>query len=785
MKPLLLSIPLALSAATVQAQDVSFISGEHEDFTRLVATLPTSDTEWTINRTGDGYRIKIDGEGLNLITEGIFDKIPRTRLTDVQSFNQTGEVQLSLACDCRIVSIPYNDRYVIFDIREALPDERDDVPQNPLSFGEVPLALGVAVEQETPERVFRFSALEAAKPVNLAPAPEPAPAPKPDLSGLLALDNYVNRSVQVTTLRQDLIKQVDRATTQNLLKSQITIPKPTPRSAQVEVATAADMKKPEASVQKGTGNMDHVPPHAMVGQAGDNMNIVAYNVIDEVGRDIAALLNGQVGLGTCLPDSAVNVAAWSGDTSFVEELAKARRNLVGEFDRTDEAALEDLAKLYIHYTFGAEAQQAIDLLPSTGKTRIMSAMAQIVDGEAPMEDVNAFSGLGHCSGHVALWAALSGERLTGESAINGAMDGLHVLPRHLREYLGPRLSNQLVKQGETEAATLVLNGIERANAKPGTSFDFAQATLNAEMGNVAEADATMEDIATQNSDLSTLAVVELIDSHVKQGLPPSNDTISLVGALAVEHKTGEMGQPLRRAHALARMLVHEFEPAFEIVADIEAKDGAASAMDVRSLLATAMIEHAEDFDIVALALAQNLAEPGKVRPDTALALAHKMFEMGFLGETKRLLQAAQDAHQSDEKRLLRARLALAESLPRRAEAEILGMTSPEAERLRAEARSLVGDHEMAAQMLSELGEAKRAEQENWLSGNLDALSGSDTEVYRQTSELMTKPDDAEALTEDDTQGILARNRGLLEDSAESRSVLDNLLDWHRLSEPSS
>ena len=365
------------------------------------------------------------------------------------------------------------------------------------------------------------------------------------------------------------------------------------------------------------------------------------------------------------------------------------------------------------------------------------------------------------------------------------MDGLNVLPRHLREYFGPRLSNQLVKQGETEAATLVLNGIERASPAPDTSFDFAQATLNAEMGNVAEADATLEEIATQNTDLATLAVVELIDSHLKQGLPPSNDTISLVGALAVEHKTGEMGQPLRRAHALARMLVHEFEPAFEIAADIEMKDGMANAMEVRSLLAQAMIEHAEDFDIVSFALAENLAEPGKIRPDTALALAHKMFDMGFIGETKRLLQAAQDAHQSDAKRLLRARLALAESLPRRAEAEILGMTSPEAERLRAEARSLVGDHEMAAQMLSDLGEAKRAEQENWLGGNLDALSGSETEVYRQTSDLMAKPDGADAQSEDGTQGILARNRGLLEDSEESRNVLGDLLNWHRLTEPSS
>ncbi len=770
MRSLLLSIPLAAAATTVQAQDVPFTSGEHEEFTRLVATLPTSDTVWSIRRNGNTYNIKIEGDNLNLITESVFDKIPRTRLADIQTDNAAGELKLTLACDCRIVSIPYNERYVIFDIREDLSTEPEDVPQIPLSFGE-------AVEAEKPQRVFRFSSLEAAKPVTTEPVPthEIEPIQSPDYSGLLALENFVQRNVQVTTLRQDLIKQVDRAATQNLLDTQV------PGTSPTALAAGPSFKTPEPQAKE----MDHVPPQAAIGLDGENINIVAYNTIDEVGRDIAALLSGRVGVGTCLPDSAVNLADWSGEKAFVEELAEVRRKLVGEFDRTNEDALEDLAKLYVHYTFGAEALQVLKLLPETGEVRTLNAMAQIVDGDVPMGDKHVFKNQGHCSGHVALWAALSDERLTGESAINGAIDGLNVLPRHLREYLGPRLSNQLVKQGETEAATLVLNGIERSNAHPGTSFDFAQATLNAEIGETEAADSALEEIASENSDLATHAVVELIDSHVKQDLPPSHDTISLVGALAVEHKTGEMGPSLRRAHALARMLVQEFEPAFEIAQEIETRDGMAKAVEVRSLLAGAMIAKAQDFDIVSLTLAEDLAEPGKIRPDTALSLAQKMFEMGFVGETKRLLQAAQNAHENDAKRLLRARVALAEALPRRAEAELLGMTSPEAEQLRAEARSLVGDHEMAAKMLTDLGKEQLAEEQNWLGGNLGALASSETEVYRQTSDLISKSETSADETEDSTQGILARNRGLLEDSANSRNVLGDLLDWHRLTDPSS
>ncbi|CUH51352.1 hypothetical protein [Shimia marina] len=776
MKPLLLALPIVAAATTAQAQDVLFRSGEHEDFTRLVATLPSADTDWTITGRGTTYRIKIEGDDLNLRTSRIFDRIPRTRLANVVTDDQAGEVELQLACDCRIVSIPYNERYVIFDIREGLPPEQDDLPQIPLSFGE-------AVPTEEPQRIFRFSSLEAAKPVTTAPVPEQEPSPKPDFSGLLALENFVTRKTNVTALRQDLIKQVDRAATQRLLDAQ---PIPVlPDTTPTELAAGEQFKTPGASVVK----TDHVPPQAAIGMDGKDLNIVAYNVIDEVGRDIAALLSGQRGVGTCLPDAAVNIASWSGDRTFIEELAALRQNLVGEFDRTNDEALEQLAKLYIHYTFGAEALQALDLLPKSGHSDILEAMAFIVDGEPLPEEGHAFANQGHCSGHVALWAALAGEPLTGESAAKGAMDGLAAMPRHLREYLGPKLSNHFVEQGDTESATLVLNAIARANSTPAANFDFAKATLDAEMGKTEEATEALTELATENSDMATLAIIDLVDSHLQQGVAPASDTIALVGALAVEHKGGAMGPSLRRAHALARMLDKDFETAFAIVAEIEDRDGAEHAVEIRNRLANAVIEHSEDFDIISYTLAQKLSEPGRIKPDTALALAHKLFDLGFVGETRRLLQAAQNASANDKKRLLKARVALADALPRRAEAELMGMDSPEANRLRAKARSLSGDHEIAASLLAELGDEAEAEAENWLGGNLQALAASETEVYRQASTLFAEQTEGTAEGEDPlervTQGMLSENRSLLEGSSEIRSVVDEILNWHTLSDPSS
>lgn len=770
MKQLLLAVPLALATSAGAAQDVLFRSGEHEDFTRLVATLPSSETDWTVSRDGRFYTIKIDGDAVNLRTSTIFDKIPRDRLANIVANDAAGELELELACACRVVSIPYDGRYVIFDIRNDLPPaQNDDLPQVPLSFGE-------AVATEESRRQFRFSSIEAAKPTP-KPVQMAETKPKEDYSDLLALDNFVERKAQVQVLRDDLIKQVDRAADQNLLHAQ------TPPVGNGLVGEPVKMA--ESPVLNSS---DHVPPQAAIGLEGQDLNIVAYNVIDEVGRDIAALLSGQVATGMCLPDTAVNLADWSGEGTFVQELGRLRQEVVGEFDRTNEEALRELAQLYVHYTFGAEALQILELLPESGENSILSAMAYIMDGHVPPAGNATFANQGHCSGNTTLWAALSGETLVGDTAVKGALDALQKMPLHLREYLGPKLSNRLVAQGQTEAATLVLNGIERTSPKPDVNYDFAEATLNAELGNTEEATEALTEIATQNSDIATAAVIDLINTHVKQGLPASAETVSLVGALAVEHKTGAMGPDLRRAHALARMLEQEFGPAFKIIKDIETRDGPKAAAEVRTQLVLAVLEHADDFEVISWSIQERLAAPGRISSDTALKLAQKTFEMGFLGETKRLMQAAQTDIPSDEKRVLNARLALAEALPKRAEAELMGMETPLADRLRARAKAMAGDHAGAARLLAKLGERGAAETEAWLDGDLASLTASENKILRRASTHLLPPEDVTEIdtsTDRVTQGMLARNRALLEGAEESRGVLGDLLNLHSLSEPSS
>lgn len=58
----------------------------------------------------------------------------------------------------------------------------------------------------------------------------------------------------------------------------------------------------------------------------------------------------------CLPDESLDVAHWSRSGSLFDQVPGLELRLVGEFDTPDPTALGDLARLYIRFGFGAEAE---------------------------------------------------------------------------------------------------------------------------------------------------------------------------------------------------------------------------------------------------------------------------------------------------------------------------------------------------------------------------------------------------------------------------------------------
>jgi len=760
----LLAVSLIALSSAVSAEAVSFQSGEHEGFTRLVATLPTAETEWQISGQGRTYTITVEGEDLSFDTDDIFKRIPRTRLQKVTTDPASGSVRLDLACDCVVESARFQNRHVIFDIRKG-----ETEPQ-PLPFS---FALNLPQETQKQSADIRYPTWASPTPVGDFSKPKPTLQPAINQTALgpvadpgLRFDIYARDNEQVSRIARQVIDQIDRAQDQNLLTG-------IGDEALEAVPDKSGKHTRWQTAQTGT---------EQDGPIGEDTHVTTYNALDMAAQEIAAVLAGRNGTSNCIADDRLDIEAWGGSEEFSTELGRLRSELVGEFDLTSSEAMADLAKFYIAQTFGTEALQILRNIPAEERDPALVSMAQLVEA-GTITGVNAFAGQGHCASNAAFWAALSGQPLTGKAAMDGALTTLTGLPLPLREHLAPFLSNQLVENGHVEEAAMVLNSVQRTSPEQSPEFALAQAAVHAELGEEEEAVEKLEKVASENSSMAPAALVELIAVHTAQNRVVPDETVALVSALAVEHKAGMMGPQLRIAHARARMLSQDFESAFEVIDEIAALDGAVAALAPRSEVSRAVLNNAEDFDVIRFTVSERLSDPETLEHGTALSLAQRMLDLGFLDQTKRIVQAMRPELSSDDLHLLKARVALAENLPRRAEAELLSVDGAQADALRAQARSKAGDHTAAAEILRAMGDTEKAAFEAWLAGDASELSALQFEVYERIETMMAS---AEADEQPSAQfGELHKNRDLLNGSINARAVLTELLELHRISGPST
>ena len=731
------------------AGQVTFQSGEHDDFTRLVMALPTASTKWRLSGSGDRYVVTIEEDDLTIDTSSVFNRIRRERLKDISADADRGRIELLMNCKCQIKTRSFKDRFVILDISEKAGSRQARPERFQFVFDPI---------EADATRIFRFAGSS-----NNRATPASFNASEDSVSSIvqvaMAPETAVERQRDLAAARSQLLEQIGRAATQSLLDP-------------VEARPATSKPPPPKDPRSVPIKNATTSPTSAIG------NLNTRTVMDEAmglhqsGKDAGA------SHPKCISDEALDIGSWAGKLAMEEQVSYLRANLFGEFDVIDPSVVVELARVYVHYTFGTEARQILSMAPDVD-AGVLQELSYLVEGTAPT--TNTLSRQGQCAGAAALWAALSGATLHGDQAVRGAVNAFNNLPRHLRDYLGPRLSARLSDQGQTEAAETVLKAVERLDGPNPPDLEVTQAKLASATGDLETAGNRLNEAVQTNSETTPMALVELIDLHVEQDLAPGSDTIALVGAFAVEHKHTELGPKLRRAHFLARLQSRDYEPALQLLDEIRQMDGEPGARKLRDLLAESLVLHADDFQFVEMTVGRGLVSPGALSDPVAISVAERLVAQGFFREARKQLQSTSPSGHSSRRSRLMARIALSEGLPRRAEAEILGVEGEEAARLRAAARAASGDHAQAATLLRELGDEPASEEQSWLAGDWPALIDAESAPYRTLAlwnsegEISQEPaPNVEPLT----NGVLARNRGLLEKSAEVRNVIDDLLELH-------
>lgn len=732
MRRLVLILAL-LAGGTVSALTVPVRSGEHDGFSRLVMQLPES-TNWSISRTDRLAQVRMDQPDIRFDTSRVFELIPRNRLENLFQSETGASLDLTLNCDCEIETSTMGGGYLIIDIHDPKPETFTLQPILPFRSG-------------TP---YRFSlARKAAPSLPLTGRRTPALPTDPTEPGtVLDAQPLVGNRLS----EQRLLAQIERAAAQGLL---------TP------VMRANPLPAPAGSEPADTGEIPTPAPR-------NAPNISATTVIDRDMSGVADRINTMAGAGECLPSGLVALQDWGNEQPFAAQVGSQRAALFGEFDRLDVEAAKTLAKTYLHFGFGAEAQAVLDLLPERDlPTRVQSALASVLD-DRPLPPDNPLAGQSGCHGDIALWAVLAQPDQTREIAPDAFLQGFSRLPRHIRRHLGPRLTQILNASGQIELARAILRAIDRSTDATEPAENLAEAEIDSSAGNVEAAAEKMIDVVDGGSEYSPQALVGLIDTHLVERKPLRPDLPDLAGAYAAEHRLGDLGPELRRAHAISLALTGQFDESAAEAGKIRELDGDVAIQKAMVPLLDLLEENAGDVTFLTYALPETVNPSIDIPVALQTRIAERLLGLGFAEQAFALLDRDKARSQPEDRRLLRAEAALANGLPHRAMIEVLSLSGPEASDIRARAMQMNGDFERAGLALMEAEKYEEAARNLWLANATDSLPATeDTLRFARLAELTTQL--SESTDADTLAPPLAGARMLLDDSADARVRIEELL----------
>ena len=333
-------------------------------------------------------------------------------------------------------------------------------------------------------------------------------------------------TVAVATAEQLLIRQIERAAGQGLVEMSgasparrrptIRCPRPSLRSRRRRRrrrARTAGAGRARAAGAAASGRAGRTVVAEGIALLSEQDQIDATTVFD---RDSQRAMERRADVpvpSACLPDEALDVGAWSNGLPLTAQLPTLRRQLVGEFDEPDPAGVRDLARLYIRFGFGAEAEALVtgfgdEVALEDGP--LLADLARVVDGR-PAAEGGPLAFAGPCPGRHGLWLALGGRApvFHDAAAFAEVQAAFEALPVDLRVALGPAFVGRLVDASHPAEARLIYDTTVRAGGTATGPVRLAEARLMAAEGRMREAAQALMALAESGDFAATEALTHL------------------------------------------------------------------------------------------------------------------------------------------------------------------------------------------------------------------------------------------------------------------------------------
>ncbi|WP_343080495.1 hypothetical protein [Ostreiculturibacter nitratireducens] len=807
-------------AGGLLAETIIVRSGEHRDFTRLVLE-PDPPTEWTMGRIDGGYELRLGRAGVLMDTARVFDKISRKRILAVSPVQAGSAIRISVADGSHATAFQTAAGAIVIDVVSGKP--RDDSPfERPVASTEV----GNEVPAED---------VEEAAHADVGPAAEPGPSAMPATAGGIAfltdmkprttqepdprlalyragqeeavveaedpgpLENPAEiteaepsepRRPRVADAEADLLAQLARAATQGLIDpaaaSKGASASPASADRQADVGIGMGMAE---TARSGVDADPEARPGEPPDRLSDSIDAFRSGVRVETSIDREALSRLDTPAVTaegraCLGNDALAISDWADERPFALQLAEARAALVGEFDIPVPEARDHLARLYLHFGFGAEAmavQRAFGDIPGDGP--LLNEIASILE-EGHGSPTGPFSGMADCDTAASLWAVLAATRLDpGDTLNHGAiLRTFSGLPLHLRRQFGVELSNRFLGIGRADVARGIRDAIARAPGEHGATVSMMDARLELARGETDAAEELLEDIVSEDGPMSPEAILLAIGSRLDRGAAVEPRLVEVASVLAFEHRGSAVGPDLSRAHVLALAADERFAEAFQELKHWRKFGATRLQEETASALFLRLARFGSDEELITRYFENHdLLDPVAAPVELRLALSERLLDQGFTEEARRVLGS--DAEETETGRLFLARAALVDFEPGAALRHLAGMTGVAAMRMRGDGLSRLGRHKEASAAYLAAGEEAMAGSAAWRAGDWTQVAtlGSDAEraVVQDLGLLPVAGDSTSASAaraETAALGTLARDRALLDSSREARKALEALLD---------
>lgn len=779
-----LTVLLFLSAIPALAERVLVRSGEHQGFTRLVFNLPRK-MDWELANKDGVDTLLFPGSSIEFDLKEAFLKITKERLEGLSPRSTKDGIDLALNCACELSGFLNTERMLVIDIRgkpELVPpvtlrpqprsqDETQETVSSPPVIAPRS-TVKLSVPRNTKNNYFPFEARKVARPATL-PAVPSSSGSHTIFAAPHDTNTTIERTKRISTAETRLLEQISRAASQGLLTAKLTKPRAMPKTSSHEGTK---------QLSRDADSSDQV---ALLKPETPGVNLKAESSADHDYLEMLGNLPQTQSGSKCLTDRQLDLAHWaSTETAFGAQIGALRAQLSGEFDRPNSTSARSLAKLYLHFGFGAEAQHVIETSGlSDANSEMLISLSRIIEHghEATPSQLH---GQLACDTHAAFWAVLAHKNLPTDADPNrdAILRALNALPIHLRTHLGPIISSRLISAGEKDTAGLVLRILKRGLEDPDPRVEMADAKVHLADGNLKAASQSLNTVITANTELSPQALISLIDTQLAAHRQVQPDLAKLAGAYAQEYRKEPLGAELQRVHILALSEAAEFEIAFS---EIESFAISAAPNDVITLRAHALkmlTKNAKDILFLSLAMSASVGSFDHIEPTVAHDAAARLIDLGFAKYADNYLKPNAEGANKKARRILRAKSALAQDLPRRAEADILGIYDENLSLLRAQIRKMSGDHKTAHTMFASLDHEVQADEQAWLASDWAALSQSDDPVWSAVAAMVMPKHAAVPNDPNDPRstplaenGILAQNRALLEESGNSRKTLDSLL----------